>query len=163
MIPTNTPYKLTFVPYNEHFLECSYTWFQDPELRILTNNLSFVTRENQAEWFASLPSKSDYIIWGVELERVPIGACGLKKVTSSDAEYWGYIGEKQLWGQGFGKQMVQFCLGQANKLGLVRVWLTVNVENARAIALYTKMGFCMLKLDNGFLVMEMSIKSFSIN
>jgi len=161
MIATNILYELTFVPYDERFLECSYVWFQDLELRELTNNLLLVTRENQAEWFASLPSKSDYLIWGVELDQAPVGACGLKNVTSTDAEYWGYIGEKQLWGQGLGQQIVEFCLGQAKKLGLLRVWLTVNVENGRAIALYTKMGFCRVQQDSGNFVMELSTKRFS--
>lgn len=156
MMSTNTPCELTFVPYGEHFLECSYVWFQDPELRILTNNLQFVTRENQAKWFASLSSKSDYLIWGVELDRIPIGACGLKKVTSNDAEYWGYIGEKQLWGKGLGQRIVEFCINQAKERGLSRVWLTVNVENIRAIALYTKMGFRVVNQNNGNCDMEIN-------
>jgi len=158
MTPTNMPCKLTFVPYEERFLERSFVWFQDAELRELTNTPT-VTREKQVEWFAALPAKSDYLIWGICLGDEPVGACGLKKVTTQDAEYWGYIGEKSLWGRGLGRQMISFCIDETKKLNLSRVWLTVNANNLRAIALYRKMGFHMIKQDNGKIEMETIIRA----
>ena len=153
MTPTNTPFKLTFVPFDKRFLDCSFVWFQDSELRKLTN-APVVTREKQTEWFVSLPQRNDYVVWGVEADHAPVGACGLKKITVREAEYWGYLGERELWGKKLGKQIVDFCLGQAKKRGLSRVWLTVNAANTRAIALYSKMGFRIVGQADGNLEME---------
>ena len=153
MTPMNMPCELSFVPYDEDFLRRSFMWLQDNELRSLTNAPE-ITREKQQEWFASLPERLDYLIWGIRLGDEPVGACGLKKVTASDAEYWGYLGEKYLWGKGLGRQLVEFCLQRARQLGLRRVWLTVNAENRRAIALYAKMGFSVVRRDAANLEME---------
>jgi len=148
---------LTFVPYDRRFLDCSFQWFQDGELRRLTNT-PVVTRQQQETWFDSLPTRSDYQIWGVEFERRPIGACGIKHIAGTDAEYWGYIGDSTYWGRGLGRQMVGFCLEKAAEQGLARVWLTVDKDNQRAIGLYRNIGFKETGQANAMLRMELDLE-----
>ena len=148
--------NLSFVVYDQTFLDASYKWLQNPKLRHLTNTPP-VERAKQLEWFATLPERHDYLIWGISLNGVAIGACGLKHVDQQQAEYWGYIGLEEFWGKGLGRQIVEFCLREAKKRSLQRIWLTVNADNKRAIALYEKTGFVTINSNNGNLIMEQDI------
>src|SRR5208283_2989 len=65
--------RLTFTRFDERFLEKSWEWLNDPEIKRLTLTPDF-TRESQARWFARLPTMKDYLIWGLLHERTPIGA-----------------------------------------------------------------------------------------
>jgi RimJ/RimL family protein N-acetyltransferase len=129
------------VSYDERFLERSWVWLQDPEIQRLTMTPA-LSRETQANWFASLPDRSDYKIWGIEMDGDPIGAFGLKNIIDgSRGEYWGYIGEKGYWGCGVGTWMLESALAFAREAGLRQVWLRVSRENERAIRLYVRNGF----------------------
>jgi RimJ/RimL family protein N-acetyltransferase len=140
LAPTVSFLRLAFVSFDEAFLERSWYWLQDPEIKRLTLTPDF-TREEQLRWFRGLPQMSNYQIWGISCEGKPIGALGLKHITGSTAEYWGYIGERSHWNLGLGKQMIQFALDKAKELGLTEVYLKVGRENSRAIRLYTRAGF----------------------
>jgi len=128
------------VRYDERLLERSWHWLQDPEIKRLTDTPDF-TRDAQRSWFESLQGRSDYLIWGVEVEGAPIGAFGLKHVTREDAEYWGYLGERSHWGRGIGQWMLERARDEARRLGLSRIHLRVRRDNARAIAAYRRFGF----------------------
>jgi RimJ/RimL family protein N-acetyltransferase len=121
-------------------LERSWVWLQDPEIKALTDTPDF-TRDMQRSWFESLPRRSDYFVWGIEIDGTPIGAFGLKQVTAEDAEYWGYLGERSYWGRGIGQWMLHCARDEARRLGLARLRLRVLRENARAIAAYRRFGF----------------------
>jgi RimJ/RimL family protein N-acetyltransferase len=137
---TIDPALLRAVRYDEGFLEHSWDWLSDPEVRELTGTPAF-TKDAQAEWFRGLAEKSDYLIWGLSYAHRPIGAFGLKGVTSTEAEYWGYIGEKEFWGRGIGSWMIEFSVDEGRQLGLERLYLRVLSFNERAIRLYRKHGF----------------------
>lgn len=143
------------VKYDRRFLDASFDWFQDDELRALTMTPP-VTREGQQAWFATLP-KPGYILWGIEEVGEPIGAFGLKNVTDDEAEYWGYIGESKHWGKGIGPWMLREALNEANRLGLRSVYLNVIDHNERAIRIYEKMGFTEASRQGGVIRMEVSI------
>jgi RimJ/RimL family protein N-acetyltransferase len=132
--------RIQLVCFDLNYLEHSWHWLNDAEIHKLTN-CPKITRKSQKEWFNNLKRKDDYIIWGIELDSVPIGACGLKKITDSDCEYWGYVGEKQYWGKGLGSEMINLLEEKARKLGKSTIWLKVIKENMRAITLYKKQGF----------------------
>jgi RimJ/RimL family protein N-acetyltransferase len=149
--------RLAFVPYNERFLEKSWQWLNDPEIKRLTMTPDF-TREGQRQWFARLPERTDYRIWGVLDDGTPIGAVGLKHLTATDAEYWGYIGEPRYWGAGRGSRMVAFVIDQARALKLGEIYLYVDRENARAVRLYERSGFLTVSEDGGVLLMRLDLK-----
>lgn len=71
----------------------------------------------------------------------PAGAMGLKHITSHDAEYWGYIGEKKYWGKGIGAFMIDEAIKKAIVIGLQQLYLHVDRNNERAKQLYIKKGF----------------------
>lgn len=133
--------SLTLVAFTEACLDLSWQWLNDPEIRDLTMTPEF-TRAEQKSFFESLPMRRDYLIWGIALDGSKIiGAAGLKNHRGALAEYWGYIGEKELWGRGFGEDLIAQMEGLAKKLGFSSLDLKVSVGNARAIALYTKVGY----------------------
>lgn len=142
-----------FVPYNEIYLSKSWEWLNDVEIKQLTLTPDF-TKESQREWFEKLASKSDYLIWGIEMEGLPVGACGLKNITSSEAEYWGYIGEKKFWNQGLGTKILDFVFGEAKNRKIQTIILKVWTQNTRAIKLYEKYGFEIYHRDDNDIFMK---------
>ncbi|HHQ5461068.1 TPA: GNAT family N-acetyltransferase, partial [Aeromonas hydrophila] len=90
--------QLELVTYSREFLDLSWYWLNDPEIKKLTGTPTF-TRQQQEEFFVSLP-RSNYLVWGLMYQNKPIGVIGLKNIDNVSAEYFGYIGEKNLWGKG---------------------------------------------------------------
>ena len=77
-------------------------------------------------------------------------------LENKKAEYFGYIGEKEMWGRGIGKKMVGYILIYAKEAGLKEVYLHVAEDNERAIQLYQKMGFEMIGKREDVLKMKMN-------
>ena len=132
--------ELKIVQYCVDFLNLSWEWFQDDELKILTDTEDF-TKQDQLNWYNKLKEKNDYLIWGVVINSRKVGACGLKNIIDSKCEYWGYIGDKAYWGKGYGKKMVQLMERKALELGCNKVTLRVIKENLRAYNLYVSCGY----------------------
>ncbi len=141
---SNIKDKIKFVNYNIDFLNHSWKWLQDSEIKKLTNTPSF-TQQQQQEWFLSLKLKSDYFIRGIKYNKKMIGVVGLKNITKTLGEYWGYIGEKEYWGKGIGKEMISYIINIAKEKDLKIIYLKVNSSNKRAIRLYEKEGFFLNK------------------
>lgn len=132
--------KSSLVEFDEHFLDLTWKWLNDPVIaKMVSANIT--TRADQNEWFKKIPALSDYFIWGFEFENIPIGVCGIKKVTNFDCEYWGYIGEKVHWGKGIGTDMMILMENEAKKRKLQSIWLQVNNDNTRAVNLYMRTGY----------------------
>lgn len=132
--------KVKLVPYSREYLDLSWSWLQDAEIKRLTMTPDF-TREDQLRFFESLPLRPDYRLWGVEADGRSIGVAGLKNVCASRAEYWGYIGEKTYWGKRIGEHIMQSIENIAFEMGLTHLDLRVWKDNNRAIALYLRMGY----------------------
>lgn len=132
--------EIQFPEFDRVFLTLSYKWLSDSTIKYLTQTPD-ITKENQEKWFASLPDKNDYYIRGIAVDNKPIGACGLKHITSEAGEYWGYIGEKDYWGKGIGGRMLAFIEEYAKSLGLKQIYLHVLHDNERAMRLYVKNGY----------------------
>ena len=148
--------KIEFVHYSEDFLELSWNWLNDPEIKILTQTPD-LTKKQQKEWFLKLKNNTNYRVWGVTADRKPIGAAGLKNITTVDCEYFGYIGEKDYWGLGIGKIILKETILIAKRLGKKEVWLAVIKSNDRAIKLYTKHGFRVERQDENEFQMRINI------
>jgi len=148
--------SLCAVPFDERFLEASWTWLNDEEIRQLTMTPTF-TKPQQLAWFAKLGERKDYLIWGIELDGKPIGAFGIKNLDSRSGEYWGYLGDKNCWGQGIGKWMVSEAIRRARDLGIQRLWLRVSQENIRAIKLYMSCGFRVREGQGAVTLMEREV------
>ncbi len=148
---------ITLAPYDKTFLDLSWDWLTDPEIKELTMTPDF-SQKDQAQFFAGLEHLDDYHIWGLLLNGAKkIGACGLKNHHENRAEYWGYIGEKELWGKGLGTQVLSLVHAQARKLGLQTLYLNVAKNNSRAISLYRKFGYGLKSEQDASCIMEVSI------
>ena len=128
------------VDYSLLFLNKSWEWLNDPEIQLLTLTPPF-TKQDQVNFYDSLPNKKDYWIKGNMENGHPIGAMGLKHITSNEAEYWGYIGERDYWGKGIGSFMLKEATTKAKEFGLQKIYLKVGKQNTRAKQLYSRLGF----------------------
>jgi RimJ/RimL family protein N-acetyltransferase len=147
------PSKLQFTSFDRDYLQRSWHWLHDPEIKGLMRAPGF-TRNEQEQWFEGLKGRTDCRIWGVAYGGAPIGAVGLKHITPDSAEYWGYIGEKEYWNGGLGSAMLQFAFRQGRELGLHELWLTVGRNNPRAIRVYQKHGFVAADVGEHVLTMR---------
>jgi RimJ/RimL family protein N-acetyltransferase len=78
------------------------------------------------------------------LDGALVGDCGLRKIDwkSRKAEFFITIGEKQFWDKGLATETLGLVNRLAfNKMNLNRLWLTVLVDNPRAVRCYEKCGF----------------------
>ena len=74
----------------------------------------------------------------------PIGTCGLFNVSEFDqtTELGIGIGDKDFWGQGYGREVVALLTNYAFRmLNRRKVWLRVWGNNERAIRAYRACGF----------------------
>ena len=150
--------ELTDVKYDERFLEKSWGWFQDCELRLLTDTPKF-TLEKQIEWYKNLSKRDDYFIRGIKFQLEPIGAFGIKNIIPCvNGEYWGYIGDKRYWGMGIGRWMLNRAVLYGQEMGLGKLHLRVIRINQRAIALYQHCGFIIVNEDVKMLYMSLNIR-----
>lgn len=147
--------EVRLVNYSRLYFDLSKNWISDPELNRLIDAGELPSDINRELWYESLPFRSDYKIWGCEYGGRPIGVCGLKRITSHNAEYWGYIGEKSLWGQGIGGGYILAIQKFAKEFGLNSIYLKVLKFNARAINLYIKYGFKIDKEDSNWYFMSL--------
>lgn len=145
--------EIEFTEFTLDFLDLSWKWLNDPEIKALTNTPDF-TKEDQKRWFDGLNFKTDYLILGVEADNKKIGVCGLKNITATDCEYWGYIGEKSYWGLGIGLYMMNFIENEAGKKKLQSIWLQVLENNKKAIKLYEKMNYQVENQKGSMIIMR---------
>lgn len=130
----------SLVDFSVVFLEKSWQWLNDPEIKKLTLTPDF-TKTDQINFFNSLPQRTNYWVKGVLENEEPVAVVGLKNISNITAEYWGYIGEKSYWGKGLGSFMIDACIEKAEELALQKIYLNVSKENERAKRLYLKKGF----------------------
>jgi RimJ/RimL family protein N-acetyltransferase len=146
--------KLCFETYSKGYLIKSWEWLNDPEIKYITDTPNFI-KDEQIAWFQSLKDRKDYLVWGISLNKTKIGAVGLKHITEISAEFFTYIGEKEYWGKGLGKQIISFVQQYSyDTLHLRELTLKVLHDNLRAIRLYKDFGFFVEKSDDTYLYMK---------
>lgn len=73
---------------------------------------------------------------------IPIGICGLLKRDHLEAPDLGFAFVPTAWSRGYGFESATAVLGDSDtRLGLSRVLAIVNPDNARSIALLSRLGF----------------------
>ena len=123
-------------------------WFNDSELTSFVSMRDPMSLAMEERWFEQMlqdHGKSRYLFVICLLEdATPIGNIGLFDIdlVNGSAGIGITIGEKQLWGQGYGTDamfaLIDFGFGQ---LRLERLWLEVYDFNPRARRVYEKVGF----------------------
>jgi RimJ/RimL family protein N-acetyltransferase len=99
----------------------------------------------EAEFDAGLGSGGrDGTSFAIEADGQLIGQCALFRFNhvAHSAELGITIGDKAYWGRGYGSEAISLLVDYAFRHhNLHRIYLTVNGDNARAIAAYTRGGF----------------------
>jgi RimJ/RimL family protein N-acetyltransferase len=125
-----------------------YAWLRDPD--VIAYSLSVFQHLKTAaqidQWFAATLAQANTLNWGIYWQEtnVLIGYAGLTSIshTNHAGEYFIFIGEKALWGQGVGTAVTKQIL----HLGfthhqLNRIMLTVSEGNTGGLKAYAKAGF----------------------
>lgn len=149
---------IRFVEYDKTFLNYSLHWLSDPEIKHLTMTPD-IDRKSQLTWFENLKNRTDYLIWGITANGIPIGAAGIKHIdhVQRTGEYWTYIGEKEFIGKGIGKQIVSQIMVEAERIGLSQLMMYVAEYNERSYQLHFKCGFQETERNNGVITMQLNI------
>lgn len=147
---------IKFLKYDEEFLEKSWEWLNDQEIKKMTMTPNF-SKEGQKIWFLNLKKKKNYFIRGIFSSETKIGVLGLKNINANSGEYWGYIGEKQYWGQGIGKIMLKYIESIAREKNLKYIYLKVSIDNKRALKLYKNEGYKLEKKEKDIYILKKKI------
>jgi RimJ/RimL family protein N-acetyltransferase len=122
-------------------------WYSDPEVARLTRYQDGPMRPEEIERFFTArvigPDSFTMAIHVRATDRL-IGSCAFSQLDGDNgsAMYHITLGEKDVWGQGYGTEATELMLEHAfNRLGLHRVALSVFAFNERAIRSYQKAGF----------------------
>ncbi|HUG30138.1 MAG TPA: GNAT family protein [Candidatus Limnocylindria bacterium] len=122
-------------------------WYSDPEVARLARYQDTPMRPDEIDRFFQLRALGTesltMAIHDRETSRL-IGSCAFSQVDGENgsAMYHITIGEKDVWGRGYGTEVTQLMLDHAfGTLGLHRVALTVFEFNERAIRAYRNCGF----------------------
>ena len=131
-------------------------WLNDPEVTaglLVRNPMSQADEEGWFERMLGRPAEEHPMVIEVrqadssspaDVKWVPIGNCSFMKFDwrSRSSEIGIFIGEKTLWNQGYGTEVMQLLLEHGfHTLNLNRIWLRVHADNLRAIRCYEKAGF----------------------
>jgi RimJ/RimL family protein N-acetyltransferase len=128
-------------------LEAFRRWYSDPEIARLARYQEAPMRPEEIErFFTSRVVGPEALAMAIH-ERVSdrlVGTCAFSQLDGENgsALYHITIGEKDVWGQGYGTEATRLMLDHAfGKLGLHRVALFVFEFNERAIRTYRRCGF----------------------
>jgi RimJ/RimL family protein N-acetyltransferase len=122
-------------------------WYADPEVSRLARYQDGPMRSDEIDRFFQLRALGHESLTMAIHERSTerlIGSCAFSQVDGENgsAMYHITIGEKEVWGRGYGTEATRLMLAHAfGTLGLHRVALTVFEFNERAIRAYRSNGF----------------------
>jgi RimJ/RimL family protein N-acetyltransferase len=150
VIATRTLYGrlVRLSPYSLVYLDAQTRWNADPEVRHFLHRsedppalLSRAALEKRIQAVIADPSELRFAI--ETLEGTPIGDIGLLGLhPHGRAELSILIGEKAYWSRGYGGDAIRCLLALAfGELGLRRVTLIADADNACGIRCYERCGF----------------------
>ena len=114
---------------------------------LVGNNFLYIAKEVDENWYENYlqnRQQNKRLTIVDTAKDLAIGTIQLTNIhqINKSAEYSIMIGDKDYWGQGAGLAATKEILNHGfNDLNLNRIYLTVLVENTRAIKLYVKAGF----------------------
>ncbi|MEW6369028.1 MAG: GNAT family protein [Acidobacteriota bacterium] len=123
-------------------------WFNDPEVRQFLKMFEPMSKAKEERWFETQLESRDQFIFAIEAAAdgrwVHIGNTGLMQIDwkNRTAVFGIVLGEKNLWGRGYGTEATRLTLQYAfHQLNLHRVELDVFDYNPRAVRCYERVGF----------------------
>jgi RimJ/RimL family protein N-acetyltransferase len=139
--------KVALGPISRAYLGCFYRWFNDMEVMTTYSIRWSPKSEEEVEaWYAKVSEDRQAVAFLVYRlgESVPIGYTMLHTINHYHqiADFDIVIGDKAVWGQGFGTEATRLTLDYAfTALNLHSVMLTVRAMNERGLHAYERAGF----------------------
>jgi ribosomal-protein-alanine N-acetyltransferase len=139
--------SVTLRPISVKDAERCFRWVSDPEVSEYLGLLQPArTLEQERAWIASVLADRQHQRTFVVKDEAgqPIGTCGLRAIDAEQktALFGIMIGERRLWGRGYGTAATEAVLSFGfGKLGLREIRLSCHRENRRALRCYEKAGF----------------------
>ena len=140
MNPGHGP-EIRAVSFDRRFLKESFRWLQDPDLRwsLIADE---VDAESQQSWFDGLAHRTDYAIWGIAADGLPVGVLGLKKIVAGEsAEWFMYVAEARHRGTGIGDWAADEICRLARARGIRELWGVSREDNLPILRLLHRNGF----------------------
>jgi RimJ/RimL family protein N-acetyltransferase len=139
-------------PLERSDLQRSLLWLTDPIVnKYLSQNFKGLTEEQEEKWFSYIQDSETDIVFAI-LEKDSsshIGNCGLNKIDHKNGkcELGIVIGDNDYRNKGFGSDAVGTLINFAvEDLDIPIVRLNVYIYNQRAIKVYKKCGFKLIKV-----------------
>ena len=137
--------KVVLRALEEADVELCHRWMNDPDVTRFLGMGMPLTLAAERKWVtAERDPLKDLVVMIQTLDGRAIGSCGLHgdHAQSRCAELGISIGEKELWGKGYGTDaMLTLCGFGFGQMNLHRIWLRVYDFNARGRRCYEKCGF----------------------
>ena len=149
MIPTRTleGEKVQLAPRVIEHAALHARWLADPEVRHWLHSSEFrpeeLTREAFEQKMRDVWADPSEIRFAIVADGAPIGDIGLLGIhRAGRAEVSIVIGERPYWSRGYGADALRtLCRFGFGELGLRRITLIADADNARGIACYLRCGF----------------------
>lgn len=119
-------------------------WFADPEVLAYFGPYLPMNLAQEEDWYRGQNDDPTRLNFAVDLEGQHIGGGGLSSIDhrNQNAEVGLFIGEKSLWNQGLGQDVLTTLVAYGfDYLNLHRIYLRVFAENERGKRAYEKVGF----------------------
>ncbi len=138
----------------------SYKWRNNPIIWKYTGSHPDkpVTKQMELDWIRKVLSNENERRYAIIAEDKYIGNTYLTAINLESAEFHIFIGDESYWNRGIASKVLELVTNEAISMGLKRLYLTVNLENIAAVALYKKKGFQMLFSRDGILYMSKSLQ-----
>lgn len=145
------------VPFDEEFRKRSAVWLSDAELVWLIRAAPTFDPAVQEQWYASLPDRDDYAIWGIACATRPVGVMGIKHIGVDDgAEYFMYLGERDHWRVGIGRWALAEIRAEVASRGLRWVHGRIGTHNERSQRAHLALGFEVVGQDGDDLLVRIA-------
>jgi len=135
----------------------SVKWRNDPEVFKYTGNTynHEISIESELSWIRHAIMNHNEYRCAIIADGVYVGNIYLTDITSVDAEYHIFIGDKTYWNKGVAFKASLLIIDYAfSALSLQAINLTVRPQNTPAVNLYKRLGFNTISEDTEFIYMK---------
>ncbi len=119
-------------------------WMNDPDVLAYFGSYLPYNMLKEEAWFESMSRDASVIHFAIDYDGRHVGGCGFSSIDyrNRSAEVGLFIGDKSLWNQGLGQDVLRTMLAYGfDYLNYHRIFLRVYEENIRAVHAYEKVGF----------------------
>lgn len=147
-------------------IEDAYTsvnWRNDPCVFKYTGNIykKEIFIEDELDWIKKVINNRDEYRCAIIADNNYVGNIYLTNITTENALYHIFIGDKRFWGKGVAKKASLLLLDYAfNTLYLKKIVLKVRKENERAYYLYQNLGFETIENDKTWITMVLTKEKY---